>query len=87
MEAVSKYRPLLQYLAKTDALFLKLSFAEIEKILGAPLPQSARRYFAWWANEEDGMHVQAESWMDAGFQTEKLDFNGGTVCFRKSKQA
>ena len=39
VEAVSKYNPLLQYLARSDALYLKFSFTEIEKILGAPLPQ------------------------------------------------
>ena len=83
MGAVSKYNPLLQYLARSDALYLKFSFTEIEKILGAPIPQSARRYSAWWANHQDGRHVQAASWMDAGFRTENLDLTSETVSFRK----
>jgi len=83
VEAVSKYHPLLQYLASSDVLYLKFSFTEIEKILGVPLPQSARRYSAWWANNQDGRHVQAASWLDVGYQTETLDLNAGTVSFRK----
>ncbi len=84
VEAVSKYNPLLQYLARSDALYLKFSLTEIEKILGAPLPQSARRYSAWWANNQDGGHVQAASWLDVGYHTENLDLNAGTVSFRKA---
>ena len=84
VEAVSKYNPLLQYLARSDVLYLKFSFAEIEKILGAPLPRSARRYSAWWANNQDGGHVQAASWLDVGYHTENLDLNAGTVSFRKA---
>ena len=84
MEAVSKYNPLLQYLARSDVLYLKLSFAEVEKILGAPLPQSARRYSAWWANNQDGGHVQAASWLDVGYHTENLDLNARTVSFRRA---
>ena len=80
---MSKYDPLLQFLAKSNELFLKLSFTEIEKILGNSLPSSARRYSAWWANQQVEGHVQSNSWMDAGFQTETLDLNAGTVSFRK----
>lgn len=43
-----------------------LTFAEIEKLLAAPLPQSARTYVAvWWAN---GGHPQARAWLAAGFR-------------------
>ena len=83
MKAMSKYRPLLQHLTKSDAPFLNLSFSEIEMILDAPLPPSARRYSAWWGNNEGVRHVQAESWMDAGYHTESLDLNAQTVSFRK----
>ena len=81
--AMSKYDPLLQHLAKSKALFLTLSFVEIERILGASLPSSAHRHQAWWANEEAGRHIQSNSWMDAGFRTESLDLNARRVSFRK----
>lgn len=83
MDAVSKYNSLLQYLVRSDALYLKISFAEVEKILGAPLPQSARRYSAWWGNDQGVRHVQAASWQDAGYHTENVDLNAGTVSFRR----
>ena len=83
MAVVSKYEPLLQHLAGTRAKFLDLSFPEIEVILATPLPPSARRHQAWWANQQVEGHVQSNSWMDAGFQTETLDLNAGTVSFRK----
>ena len=81
---MSQYDPLLPYLARSDALCLQFSFVEIEKILGVPLPQSARRHSAWWANNQDGRHVQAASWLDVGYHTEILDLNAGTVSFRKA---
>ena len=80
---MSKYNPLLQYFAKGDEGLLTLSFAQIEKILGAPLPPSARHHQAWWANQQVEGHVQAQSWMDAGYHTENLDLNARTVSFRK----
>ena len=83
MGAVSKYDPLLQHLAKSDALMLTLSFGEVEQILGAPLPPSARRYSAWWANQEGKGHVESDAWMEVGYRTESLDLNAGTVVFRK----
>ena len=77
MGAVSKYDPLLQHLAKSDALMLTLSFGEIEQILGIPLLPSARSSRAWWGNQE------GKAWMEAGYRTEDLDLNAGTVIFRK----
>ena len=81
---MSKYDPLLHYLVRNDSLHLKLSFREIERILGTSLPQSARRHNAWWSNEQNGRHVQAASWLEAGYRTENLDFNSGTIWFRKT---
>jgi len=80
---MSKYDPFLHYLTENTSLYLKLSFGEIERILGTSLPQSARRYQAWWANELNGRHVQAASWLNAGYSTENLDLSSETVWFRQ----
>ncbi len=45
---------------------LDLSFEQIEQILGAPLPPSARKHQAWWSNTG---HAHARAWKDAGFKT------------------
>ena len=83
MGAVPKYEPFLQYLVKSDQVLITLSFAQVEEILDAPLPPSAHRYSAWWANEVSGSHTQSNAWMDAGYHTENLNLNARTVSFRK----
>jgi hypothetical protein len=61
-----------------------MSFREIESLLGQPLPASAYKYPAWWANQTDGRHVEAISWMEAGFRVE-VDLGGQRATFRKSR--
>jgi hypothetical protein len=65
----TKYEPLCSHLRKEAASQISLTFAEIERLLGATLPASAKRYEAWWANErsEDTRHVQCRAWRDAGY--------------------
>jgi hypothetical protein len=60
-----------------------MSFAQIEEVIGRDLPDSARRYQAWWANERSGSHVQARSWLDAtpSRRTVNVDRQAGTVDF------
>lgn len=63
-----KYSPLEQYLRdlRANQREVALSFEQIERILNDKLPPSAYRYPAWWANEKEGSHVHARSWLDAG---------------------
>ncbi|MBO9707976.1 MAG: hypothetical protein J7521_07180 [Caulobacter sp.] len=65
---MAKYDPLSGYLRRQKTDRLELSFAEIERIVGAMLPKSAARP-QWWANETDpsGRHVQIRAWREAGF--------------------
>jgi len=50
----SKYAPLRAYLYKRSEPSIRMSFVEIERIIGVPLPRSARQYVEWWANESAG---------------------------------
>ena len=43
----SKYKPLADYLSISGKDKVKLTFNEIEKILGFKLPDSARKYSAF----------------------------------------
>ena len=43
------YRPLISYLSRQESRTAVLSFAEIEKILERPLPDSATMYPAFWS--------------------------------------
>ena len=78
---MGKYDPFYRHLMSSTEPSLRFTFAEIERILGEDLPPSARRHQAWWANERGGTHVHALSWLDAGYETQRLDLNAGTVEF------
>ena len=77
----SKYEPLRAYLAVQSEPVVSMTFAQIESVLGLQLPASARKYRPWWANEKDGTHVHARSWLDAGRRTTNVDLNASTVDF------
>jgi hypothetical protein len=84
MGLMAKYDTLQTYLEARSAPQLKLSFVDIERILGAPLPASARRHPAWSRNERAGTHRHARAWLDAGYETGRLDLNASTVEFVRS---
>jgi len=77
----SRYDPLKRYLAERTAPVIHLSFGDVERIIGGPLPASARRHRPWWANERSGSHVHASAWMGAGRRTTNVDLNAATVDF------
>jgi hypothetical protein len=78
------YAALGPHLAGLPDEFVMLSLAQIERILGRPLPASARRHRAWWSNERSGTHTHARAWMDNGWRVDAVDFPSGTVRFRRS---
>ena len=68
---MGKYHPLTEYLEKQPVGFCLLTFSEVEGIIGASLPPTARdgeSYTQWWAN--DKTHTQALSWLRAGWETD-----------------
>src|SRR5258708_34782769 len=77
----SRYDPLKRYLAERTDPVIHLSFGEIERIIGGPLPASARRHRPWWANERSGSHVHASAWMGAGRRTTDVYLNPAVVDF------
>jgi len=81
---MSKYDPLKHHLALQTASELTLSFPQIEKLIGGPLPLSAMRP-QWWANETSSStaHIQCLAWRQAGY--EAFLYAGRKVKFRKAK--
>jgi hypothetical protein len=77
-----KYEPLKRYLEAIGEAAVPLSFEEIEQILGAPLPASARKYAAWWANSPSN-HVNAKAWLGAGYVSERVDLRGERLVFAR----
>jgi hypothetical protein len=77
----SRYEGLRVYLSQRSEPVVRLSFADIETIIGGHLPASARRYRTWWANEQSGTHVHARSWLDVGRHTANVDLNAAAADF------
>lgn len=81
-----KYEPLAHYLRKSESERVRLTFEEVEAILGAPLPRSARKYPAWWANSAEG-HVNAQAWLAAGYRAQEVDLKRQELVFEKQPEA
>ena len=70
---MGRYDPLKNYLIQCGSEEVALSFADVEAILGSPLPSSARNYDAWWANPGDSLltqHSHARAWQAAGYKAQ-----------------
>jgi hypothetical protein len=80
--ADSKYFPLHQYLLSREGPSFRLTFEDIEEILGIPLPPGARSHRAWWGNGTWG-HSQSRSWLLAGWRAINADIENETVDFAR----
>ncbi|MGD0864532.1 MAG: hypothetical protein ABSA49_03140 [Rhizomicrobium sp.] len=79
---MSKYEPLEQYLKGQTATELRMTFADVEALIGTSLPRSATLYRMWWSNNSSN-HVHAQSWLDAGYRTEQVDMSAKTLVFAR----
>lgn len=77
------YDRLYDFLRSQKALVgsLALSFGELEGIVEGPLPNSARRHRAWWANTRS--HSYALRWLRAGWKVAAVDMNRASVVFER----
>jgi hypothetical protein len=75
---MSKYFELAKHLANMDASVWDASLGDIEDAIGEPLPDSAYRYPAWWANQG---RAQSLSWEGAGWKTKAVDLKNEKVTF------
>jgi|ERR1043166_3297 hypothetical protein len=78
---MTKYAPLGDYLRKQRRSEVRMTFAQIERIIGGKLPLS-QRYRAWWSNNPWN-NVMTQVWLDAGFETEQVDIEGRKLVFRR----
>lgn len=78
------YAPLNAWLSRQPANVhhVPTTFEQIERILGAPLPPTARRKSQWWENNAT-RHVQARAWLDAGFETRDVNLTNETLTFAR----
>lgn len=81
---MKKYLPLYEFLCASQNENIRLTFHEIENILESRLPQSAYIYREWWAN---GGHVQADAWLNVGYQVDSVDLVTHYVVFSKCSKS
>lgn len=82
-----KYKPLYDYLVKKrqeGCTSWHTSFAEIESIIGASLPPSARKWPLFWSNLRQEKRAST-AWFLAGWETANLDMGGEKVQFRVAR--
>lgn len=82
---MSSYKPLAEFLARQPEDQWDASFEDVERALGRPLPQSAYRYNAWWANQTGPGHSQTQGWRSVGWRTAKLDLERRRVRFEREE--
>jgi hypothetical protein len=75
-----KYAPLRDHLAGCTGTRVRMTFAEVEELVGR-LPDSAHRHRAWWGN--NGSNVEAQAWLDAGWRVESVNQAAGEVVFAR----
>ena len=81
---MSKYDRLGDHLRQQAGPEVPMSFAEIERVTGVPLPAKSQSYAAWWSNNPSN-NVMTKVWLAAGFKTERVDLRGRRLVFRRAK--
>lgn len=63
--------------------YIELTFEQIEAIIGQKLSVSAYKYPAYWYPSET--HTITLSWINVGYEMNKLDLKGRKVTYTKVK--
>jgi hypothetical protein len=61
---------LRRWAVRNDGQEVELTLAQIEGLIGAPLPKAAAD-IAWWSDDLSG--VQSRAWLEAGFEAKLID--------------
>jgi hypothetical protein len=83
---MGKYEPLSEFLRKQSSDKVRMSFARIERIIGAKLPPKAQQHRAWWSNNPSN-NVMTKAWLAAGFKSADVDIERRTLVFQKVGRA
>lgn len=78
-----RYAPLYRYFLEAEDDSVNLTFAEVEDILGAQLPASAREHRSVWANSEGSF--LGRIWLRAGWHLERIDMRREEVRFERAR--
>jgi hypothetical protein len=82
---MGKYEPLAEFLKKQPTGEVRMSFTEIERVIGEKLPPKAQHHRAWWSNSPSN-NVMTKAWLKAGFRSEQVDMAARKLVFRREKK-
>ena len=80
-----KYDQFESYLRNQPWDEVRITFAEIEHIMRAKLPESAKQYRAWWSNNPSNSGL-TRAWLNAGYLSEQVDLPGEKLVLRRIHQ-
>jgi hypothetical protein len=83
---MGKYENLGAFLQKQRTREVPLTFREIEKITGVKLPPKAQHHRAWWSNNPSN-NVMTKVWLQAGYESARVDMNARKLVFRRVVKA
>jgi hypothetical protein len=84
-ETHPRYQRIGEALDDSDEESVRLSFADLEDVLGDPLPASARKHAKWWANTDKS--PQGRAWMDFGWRVAGIRIGTGEVDFVRENRS
>lgn len=79
---MSKYAALQHFLEGVPGSAIPMTFSDIEKVIGAPLPSSSRKHRGWWSNNPTN-NVMTHAWLGAGFESAEVDLEAERLVFRR----
>jgi hypothetical protein len=79
----NKYLPLEAWFRKqpASAKKIKLTFDQVEEILGNPLPASATKLTTWWTNVQPKIQSHRTAWLNNGWMVAEFDQKARWVKF------
>lgn len=78
---MSIYDPLRERLLSLHVAKVRMSFTDIEEIIGRDLPPSSRKYPAWWGNSDQNGTRHSSAWLHAGWRVADLVLEMEEVSF------
>ena len=80
-----KYGPLYRCLLGRTGGQWKVSFVDIESVLGFELPESARMHRPWWSNQRNRRgYGHSLAWQLAGWKTVAVDLAAESLVFERT---
>lgn len=83
---MSKYEPLTAFLKSKHGREIRMSFAEVEKVIGEKLPAKSKANRAWWSNNPSNS-VMTKAWLAAGYKSAQVDMGSEKLTFVPSVNA